>query len=234
MPIPGVGFQEVVIIVIVALMIFGPAKLPELMGQAGKALRDFRKMTGNLQGEFEKNLNEVAGTDVRKTLSSEIANLKGEVASATASVNGKPAAKSTARPATTVAKPGASTAGKTATTTAAAKKTGSTAASIGTTGTSATKLPGGSAVVEPSPTDEIEFVPVRTTSRRGSAGAARPSPSPKPAPSAGATSPAPATATASASWTRSTPTAQSSAPDGDPTDPFARARSRRQTAGYQR
>ena len=121
MPIPGVGFQEVVIILIAALMIFGPAKLPELMGQAGKALRDFRKMTGNLQGEFEKNLNEAAGTDVRKTLSSEIANLKGEVSSATASVNGKPATKTTARPATTVAKPAATTAGKTTTTTAATR-----------------------------------------------------------------------------------------------------------------
>jgi sec-independent protein translocase protein TatA len=81
MPIPGVGFPEVAIILIAALLIFGPSKLPEVMGQAGKAIRDFRKMTGNLQGEFERNLNEVAGTDVRKTLSNEIASLKGEVQS---------------------------------------------------------------------------------------------------------------------------------------------------------
>ena len=95
MPIPGVGFPEIAIILVAALLIFGPNKLPELMGQAGKALRDFRKMTGNLQEEFEKNINDAAGTDVRKTLSNEIAGLKGEVASATKNTSGKPAAKTT-------------------------------------------------------------------------------------------------------------------------------------------
>lgn len=224
MPIPGVGFQEVVIILIAALMIFGPAKLPELMGQAGKALRDFRKMTGNLQGEFEKNLNEAAGTDVRKTLSSEIANLKGEVSSATASINAKPTTKTTARPVTTVAKPATTVAGKTATTTAAAKKTGTVATGVGG-GT--TKLSTATAVVEPAPTDEIEFVPVRTTSRRGAAAA-----------SAGSVV-APPVAAAPASTTSPTRTRPESsnssvAPVSDAADPFARARSRRQTAGYQR
>ncbi len=221
MPIPGVGFQEVVIILIAALMIFGPAKLPELMGQAGKALRDFRKMTGNLQGEFEKNLNEAAGTDVRKTLSSEIANLKGEVSSATASVNGKPATKSTARPATTVARPATTVAGKTTTT--AAKKAGTVASSVGG---GATKLPGATAVPEPAPTDEIEFVPVRTTSRRGASTVARPATAAVPA----------ATAASPTTSTRPRPTAATplTLSGDDAADPFARARSRRQTAGYQR
>ncbi len=219
MPIPGVGFQEVVIILIAALMIFGPAKLPELMGQAGKALRDFRKMTGNLQGEFEKNLNDAAGTDVRKTLSSEIANLKGEVSSATASINGKPAAKTTARPATTVAKPAAVGAAKTTTTTAA-KKAGTVASSVGS---GAAKLPGATAVVEPALTDEIEFVPVRTTSRRGATTAAA-------RPTAAASAPV----TTTPARPRPVAAAPAAGGGGDATDPFARARSRRQTAGYQR
>ncbi len=232
MPIPGVGFQEVVIILIAALMIFGPAKLPELMGQAGKALRDFRKMSGNLQGEFEKNLNEAAGTDVRKTLSSEIAGLKNEVQSATASVNGKPAAKTTtARPATTATKAATPAAGKTATTTGAVKKAVGTVGSATTAPASAAKLPAAKPA-EPEPTGEIEFVPVRTTSRRGTATTAS-----RPAATATAARPAAASNGTGGSTAVASRPAASAAPtssDSDPTDPFARARTRRQTAGYHR
>jgi sec-independent protein translocase protein TatA len=228
MPIPGVGFQEVVIILIAALMIFGPAKLPELMGQAGKALRDFRKMTGNLQGEFEKNLNEAAGTDVRKTLSSEIAGLRNEVQSAADSISGKPAAKTTtARPVTSVAKAVTPAAGKT-TTTAAAKKT-----TVGSTVAASTGTTGGAAVLESDAeaSGEIEFVPVRTTSRRGSgttstrsaAAAPRPESTPSPASSG----------TATVSRPRPAGTGISGA-DLEASDPFVRARSRRQAAGYHR
>ena len=226
MPIPGVGFQEVVIILIAALMIFGPAKLPEIMGQAGKALRDFRKMTGNLQGEFEKNLNEAAGTDVRKTLSSEIAGLRNEVQGAANSINGKPAAKTTtARPATTTPKPVTPAASK-ATTTAAAKKATSTVGGAGTTTakTASTSSP------EVETSGEIEFATVRTTSRRGSASApARPV--------AAAASPSSASNGSSVVTSVSRPRPAASGDGGtdlDGADPFARARSRRQGAGYQR
>ena len=222
MPIPGVGFPEVVIILIAALMIFGPAKLPEVMGQAGKALRDFRKMTGNLQGEFERNLNEVAGTDVRKTLSNEISGLRDEVQGAANAVSGKPAAKTTtARPATTASKPVTPATSK-ATTTAAARKTTTTAAA--TTGSAATA--GSTASTSAAQSDtagEIEYVPVRTTSRRGSSATiARPAATPSAPPAT------PVTAT------RPRPAAASRGADVESADPFARARSRRDAAGYQR
>lgn len=79
MPIPGVGAPEFLIILIAALLIFGPSKLPEIMGQAGKGLRELRKMTSSLTTDFEKSLNEAAGTDVRKTLSQELTGIKNEV-----------------------------------------------------------------------------------------------------------------------------------------------------------
>lgn len=232
MPIPGVGFPEVLIILIAALIIFGPAKLPELMGQAGKALRDFRKISGNLQGEFEKNLNDAAGTDVRKTLSNEIAGLKNEVQGAAASVNGKPAVKTTtARPGTPASKPATTTAGKTATTTGAAKKAASTVGSATTVPASAAKLPSASMSEEPETTGEIEFVPVRTTSRRGSTTATRPAaPVATPRPTAGSTGGGGSTAVAA----RPAAAASDATPAVGDADPFARARSRRQSAGYQR
>ena len=39
----GLGWAEVVIILIVALVIFGPKKLPELGSSLGKTLRGFKE-----------------------------------------------------------------------------------------------------------------------------------------------------------------------------------------------
>ena len=78
----GMGVQEIVIIAIVALIIFGPDRLPELAGQAGKLLRDARRMTTDLQGEFERE----SGVNVRELRSQvdrEIAGVKGELTGAT-------------------------------------------------------------------------------------------------------------------------------------------------------
>lgn len=231
MPIPGVGFPEIAIILVAALLIFGPNKLPELMGQAGKALREFRSMTGNLQSEFEKNINDAAGTDVRKTLSNEIAGLKGEVAAATKNTSGKPAVK------TSSARPVPATAGKTtstpataraaATTTATAKKPATTGSTSGGSMVGAGKPV--TALAEPEPTGEIEFLPVRTTSRRGGSSTAAPS---TPPPARAAVSATPDNGSASSARSATRPAAV--APASDDADPFARARSRRQTAAYNR
>ena len=39
----GLGFQELVIILVIALIIFGPGKLPQIGSGLGRAMRDFRK-----------------------------------------------------------------------------------------------------------------------------------------------------------------------------------------------
>jgi sec-independent protein translocase protein TatA len=39
----GLGMQELVIILVIALVIFGPTKLPQISSGLGKAIRDFRK-----------------------------------------------------------------------------------------------------------------------------------------------------------------------------------------------
>ena len=39
----GLGMQELVIILVIALLIFGPMKLPQIGSGLGKAIRDFRK-----------------------------------------------------------------------------------------------------------------------------------------------------------------------------------------------
>ena len=39
----GLGLQELMIILVIALVIFGPTKLPQIGSGLGKAIRDFRK-----------------------------------------------------------------------------------------------------------------------------------------------------------------------------------------------
>ena len=39
----GMGIQELLIILVIALVIFGPSKLPQIGSGLGKAIRDFKK-----------------------------------------------------------------------------------------------------------------------------------------------------------------------------------------------
>src|ERR687883_2139938 len=50
------GPMELLLIVILALIVFGPAKLPEIMGQVGKAINDFRRATTDLSNEFNRTI----------------------------------------------------------------------------------------------------------------------------------------------------------------------------------
>jgi sec-independent protein translocase protein TatB len=50
----GLGFGEMVIIAIVALLFLGPEKLPEAARAIGKGIRDLRKQTRDLQDTIEK------------------------------------------------------------------------------------------------------------------------------------------------------------------------------------
>lgn len=80
----GVGYQEMFLIMVVALVIFGPGKLPEVAGQVGRAVRDFRRMTADLTGEFEKTIAEV--DDVKHSVRKEVKSMRAEVEGVTKSV----------------------------------------------------------------------------------------------------------------------------------------------------
>lgn len=84
MNVMGIGPMEMGIIAVVALLIFGPGKLPEVMGQAGKMVRDFRRMSAELTGEFEKTIAEAK--DVGNSITGEIGGMTKEVNSVTNSV----------------------------------------------------------------------------------------------------------------------------------------------------
>lgn len=47
----NLGFGEIMLIVFVALLLFGPKKLPELGKAAGKTLREFKNATKNIMDD---------------------------------------------------------------------------------------------------------------------------------------------------------------------------------------
>ena len=47
----GLGFQELLIILVIALVIFGPGKLPQIGSGLGKAIRDFKKAISGEEAE---------------------------------------------------------------------------------------------------------------------------------------------------------------------------------------
>jgi TatA/E family protein of Tat protein translocase len=57
----GMGPMELGVILVIALIIFGPGKLPEIGAQLGNVVRDFRNVTGDLTGEFQEAMNDFKG-----------------------------------------------------------------------------------------------------------------------------------------------------------------------------
>jgi TatA/E family protein of Tat protein translocase len=49
----GVGFQELLVILVIALLVFGPKKLPELARSMGKAFAEFRRASTELRQHLD-------------------------------------------------------------------------------------------------------------------------------------------------------------------------------------
>lgn len=54
MNIFGIGLPEMALIMVVALLIFGPKKLPEIGRSLGKAIRGFQEASNEFQSEFKR------------------------------------------------------------------------------------------------------------------------------------------------------------------------------------
>jgi sec-independent protein translocase protein TatA len=54
-----IGFPEMLVIAVLALLIFGPRKLPELGRSVGKALAEFRRASADIRFTIEEEMREV-------------------------------------------------------------------------------------------------------------------------------------------------------------------------------
>jgi len=59
----GLGWQELLVVLIIALVIFGPRRLPEIGKALGKSLRDFKSAVSGVQDAGKAMLEE----EVRKS-----------------------------------------------------------------------------------------------------------------------------------------------------------------------
>jgi sec-independent protein translocase protein TatA len=55
----GLGWQELIIILVIALIIFGPRKLPEIGKSLGQAINGFKESTKKAQDEVKKELKDI-------------------------------------------------------------------------------------------------------------------------------------------------------------------------------
>jgi sec-independent protein translocase protein TatB len=54
----GIGMSELLVILLVALIVFGPSRLPELARSLGKAMAEFRRATMDVRHTFNEALRE--------------------------------------------------------------------------------------------------------------------------------------------------------------------------------
>jgi sec-independent protein translocase protein TatA len=52
----SIGFPELLIIMTIALLVFGPKKLPEVGKSIGKAMREFRRTSDEIKGRIEEEI----------------------------------------------------------------------------------------------------------------------------------------------------------------------------------
>ena len=54
--IGSIGMPELIIILVIALIIFGPRKLPELGKSLGKSINEFKRASADLQNTLEQEI----------------------------------------------------------------------------------------------------------------------------------------------------------------------------------
>ena len=73
--------QEIFVIMIVVLLLFGADKVPEIARGIGKGMRDFRKATDEIRREIETSTRDIRNemSDVQNTVQREVSDISGNI-----------------------------------------------------------------------------------------------------------------------------------------------------------
>jgi len=76
----NLGFAEMLFLVILALLLFGPRKLPEIARTMGKFMAEFKKASSEFQGQIHEEIRklELEEADPRKHIEPEIAKVSSD------------------------------------------------------------------------------------------------------------------------------------------------------------
>jgi len=99
----SIGMPELVIILVIALIIFGPRKLPELGRSLGKSLGEFKKASNELRNTLEEEVRIEEQRDQRAKLQAE-QNSAIAASTATPITPGSTVTPATAEPSVTVSR----------------------------------------------------------------------------------------------------------------------------------
>ena len=68
----NIGFPELLIILAIALLIFGPKKLPEVGKSLGRAIREFRRTSDELKDRIEEEIRADEIKEIKEELKKDI------------------------------------------------------------------------------------------------------------------------------------------------------------------
>lgn len=60
---PQIGPMEIVVVAVVALIVFGPQRLPEIARTLGRTLNEFRRQAADIRAEFESGIGDMSISD---------------------------------------------------------------------------------------------------------------------------------------------------------------------------
>lgn len=102
----SIGPAELILIFVIALLVFGPKKLPEIGRSVGKALREFKRTSDEIKGRIEEEIEASEIKDIRKDIQSGVDDLRAGVKALTTEVAAESEAPRTDAPAAGSHEPG--------------------------------------------------------------------------------------------------------------------------------
>ena len=75
----SIGPAELILIFVIALLVFGPKKLPEIGRSVGKALREFKKTSDEIKGRIEEEIEASEIKDIRKDIQTGLGDIRSAV-----------------------------------------------------------------------------------------------------------------------------------------------------------